>query len=671
MASYADGIIRTESAGNPLARNPRSSAGGLGQFLDSTWLAVIKKHRPDVAAGKTREQILQLKFDPNLSREMTAAYEADNAAFLQSRGVPPTAGSLKLAHFAGPQGAVALYSNPDAPVESVLGADAVRANPFLRGKRGADVVAWADRQMSGASKSPSQAMAANLQRRFAPKTEGGASTTIAGGGGQGAVAGGQGMDQLKSALGGKSYDPGRIDAYGDLVKTGQDVASKATNWQQALLGTVTAGVGGYLQDQEKGSKKEFDAALMGAVAGAQNPVEVAQILIQSPDERMKAAGLELLTKNLGQAPQSREIDLGYGRKAREDFINGQWVRQGGGAGPSAQPQSASVGGGQPAALPSPAPQPQGVPAPAPGVQNIGEVGPGPQEIAAMQPNSFAGQVSNVAAKGDMLPIGGGQPGGSPAPAPVGAAPAAPQYIIGEAVPKPPEGFVHKLAPDGAGYLYRPDGQPVFEPKSAMDERSKSQATVDAADASKLRVAEQVAGGLQLLERLPVDFGKQAFERAIGPYSADDAAGGEDEKVGVSVLGTGFSIPSPGRSIARANAELERLFQGGGAPTEVRDRIETEVKNLAAVMKPLVRSPGEGAWSDKDQANLEKQIGALTRSRDTEEYRRRLNDIRENITKTFAIPVPIKAALPRRADAPKTAEEDVTGWETYRKKYLGY
>jgi soluble lytic murein transglycosylase-like protein len=41
-------IISAESNGDPNAKNKRSSAMGLGQFLDQTWLDLIRTHRPDL-----------------------------------------------------------------------------------------------------------------------------------------------------------------------------------------------------------------------------------------------------------------------------------------------------------------------------------------------------------------------------------------------------------------------------------------------------------------------------------------------------------------------------------------------------------------------------------------------------------------------------------------------
>lgn len=150
--ALVDQIIHAESGGNPNARNPHSSASGAGQFIDSTWLSMMKQHRPDLVAGKSPGEILALKSDPQLSREMTSAYASDNAGILSKRGLPVTPGSTYLAHFAGPQGAVGILSaDPNAPVAGILTPAAVKANPFLNGMTAADLRAWADRKVSGKS----------------------------------------------------------------------------------------------------------------------------------------------------------------------------------------------------------------------------------------------------------------------------------------------------------------------------------------------------------------------------------------------------------------------------------------------------------------------------------------------------------------------------------------
>lgn len=151
----ADQIIQVESAGNPNAHNPRSSAGGLGQFTDKTWLNMIRAHRPDLAARYSTSDLLGMKTDPDLSREMTNALVGDNAGYLQHHGIPATPGNIYLAHFAGPQAAAAvLGADPNAKVDTVLPPSAMKANPFLRDMTVADLQRWSTNKMTPRQAAP-------------------------------------------------------------------------------------------------------------------------------------------------------------------------------------------------------------------------------------------------------------------------------------------------------------------------------------------------------------------------------------------------------------------------------------------------------------------------------------------------------------------------------------
>jgi hypothetical protein len=148
--ALVDSIVSAESGGDPNAKNPNSSAAGPGQFLSSTWLDTLAKHRPDITGSP--DELLALRNDPALSRDMTAAYAADNGGILKQAGLPVTPGTQYLAHFAGPQGAVGLLNaDPSTPAGSVLGAGVVKANPFLANMTAGDVAAWANRKMGGSA----------------------------------------------------------------------------------------------------------------------------------------------------------------------------------------------------------------------------------------------------------------------------------------------------------------------------------------------------------------------------------------------------------------------------------------------------------------------------------------------------------------------------------------
>lgn len=142
--SYADKIISVESGGNATAKNPRSTATGAGQFIESTWMEFINERHPEL---KNNANVLDLRNNPELSREAVQWYGSKNASVLSRNGLPVNDATVYLAHFAGPDGAVKLLQNGNKDVSEVLGNAVVRANPFLKGKTAAEVVMWSARKM--------------------------------------------------------------------------------------------------------------------------------------------------------------------------------------------------------------------------------------------------------------------------------------------------------------------------------------------------------------------------------------------------------------------------------------------------------------------------------------------------------------------------------------------
>jgi hypothetical protein len=112
-----------ESGLDPKAKATTSSATGLYQFIDSTWLAMVRQHGakyglaeaaeaispsgpPRVADPALRARILDLRKDPALSAAMAAEYTKSNQDQLRlSLRREPTANELYMAHFLGPQSA--------------------------------------------------------------------------------------------------------------------------------------------------------------------------------------------------------------------------------------------------------------------------------------------------------------------------------------------------------------------------------------------------------------------------------------------------------------------------------------------------------------------------------------------------------------------------------------
>lgn len=157
VGSVVDTIIGLESGGVATAKNPESSATGAGQFLNSTWLDVLKRNRPELAKGKSDADLLALRTDGALSREMVDAYSRENASALAARGVPATAVNLYAAHHFGAGGGAAFAkASPSTPMSSILPRKDIAANQYLQGKTKAQVLAnWERRGLrAGAVSEP-------------------------------------------------------------------------------------------------------------------------------------------------------------------------------------------------------------------------------------------------------------------------------------------------------------------------------------------------------------------------------------------------------------------------------------------------------------------------------------------------------------------------------------
>jgi murein DD-endopeptidase MepM/ murein hydrolase activator NlpD len=156
VETLTDRIVHVESGGSARAKNPLSSATGLGQFISKTWIRMMNTYRPDLARSLSTQQLLDLRYDPTISREMVRNLAREGEAYLRARGHQITAGRLYLCHFLGMEGAHQVLAAPgDALLVNVLGSSVIQANPFLTGKNASYVIAWAERKMGGKAPPPS------------------------------------------------------------------------------------------------------------------------------------------------------------------------------------------------------------------------------------------------------------------------------------------------------------------------------------------------------------------------------------------------------------------------------------------------------------------------------------------------------------------------------------
>lgn len=128
--------------------------------------------------------------------------------------------------------------------------------------------------------------------------------------------------------------------------------------------------------------------------------------------------------------------------------------------------------------------------------------------------------------------------------------------------------------------------------------------------------QNIIGGLNELASLPSRY-PRSFEGATGPLIGD-----------------------PDSTIGGIGRRLQAMGAGTGPMAlEVRRTIEGSIEALAQTIKPLIRAPGEGTWSDADQARLSALLGNLTQANDVTSFNRELQNVRQRIMANFGIQLP--------------------------------
>ncbi len=148
-------LLRTAAAESGLdakARNRGSTATGLFQFIDRTWLDLVRRHGaelglaaqasqirdtahgPVIRDSRARAAILNLRKDPAIAAAAAAIFTRENAGHLGREGASVSGGALYAAHLLGAGGAsrilAAAEENPHQRAASLLPA-AARGNRAL------------------------------------------------------------------------------------------------------------------------------------------------------------------------------------------------------------------------------------------------------------------------------------------------------------------------------------------------------------------------------------------------------------------------------------------------------------------------------------------------------------------------------------------------------------
>jgi hypothetical protein len=147
---YLLSTAKRESGFNADARASTSSAAGLFQFVEQTWLGTLKRHGAEhgygnyadaiqvsgdghySVGGNARQAVMNLRYDPHAASVMAASLANDHAAYLRGRmGREPTGGELYAAHFLGPQGSARLieaYQSYPGMAAAAIFPDAAASN---------------------------------------------------------------------------------------------------------------------------------------------------------------------------------------------------------------------------------------------------------------------------------------------------------------------------------------------------------------------------------------------------------------------------------------------------------------------------------------------------------------------------------------------------------------
>jgi hypothetical protein len=158
--SYLLATAKIESGLNPKVKASTSSATGLFQFIEQTWLMTMKLSGSALGYGRyaeaiertssgrytvrdpaLRSEILNLRKDPAANAAMAGALTQHNAARLKTRiSREPTAGELYIAHFLGAGGAAKLINsaarNPGAKAADLFPRAAAANRPIFYDKQG-------------------------------------------------------------------------------------------------------------------------------------------------------------------------------------------------------------------------------------------------------------------------------------------------------------------------------------------------------------------------------------------------------------------------------------------------------------------------------------------------------------------------------------------------------
>ncbi|MDQ2878419.1 MAG: lytic transglycosylase domain-containing protein [Pseudomonadota bacterium] len=238
--NYLLGQAKLESGLNATAHAATSSASGLYQFIDQSWLRVVKAHGAEhgldwaadaigtsgnkmtVSDPATKRAILDLRNDPTIASMMAAEHASDNKDAIESSlGRAATGTDLYMAHFLGLGGARSFLT-------------AMQGSPNRTGAAMFPAAARANRNVFYASNGQPRTLS-DIYSRFADKLDAGAAAPDGNpfGGAQFSAAPAVALASTTLGATGDEVIPG----------TGDVSTTQAAVWAQTTLDRLNSGTG--------------------------------------------------------------------------------------------------------------------------------------------------------------------------------------------------------------------------------------------------------------------------------------------------------------------------------------------------------------------------------------------------------------------------------------------
>ncbi|MEM9839487.1 MAG: transglycosylase SLT domain-containing protein [Pseudomonadota bacterium] len=144
------GVAKRESSLRPDAKAATSSASGLFQFIDQTWLGAVKQHGEELGLGAyakdiqrtgdkftvadpaRRDEVLNLRFNPRVAAQIAGkTLGAAKDRLTASLGREATSSEVYMAHFLGERGAQRMLAAGEAATAADIDPRAAKANQTL------------------------------------------------------------------------------------------------------------------------------------------------------------------------------------------------------------------------------------------------------------------------------------------------------------------------------------------------------------------------------------------------------------------------------------------------------------------------------------------------------------------------------------------------------------